>query len=261
MLKTCRLRSGDFPPRVLHQLSPPLEGGARGGPSRRPYAEGRSTAPPRLLLVFVLLVPPSTRRGGQAGLLKTCRLRSGDFPPRVLHQLSPPLEGGARGGPSQRQHTERRSTAPPRLLLIFVLLARPSAKRGGQAGLLKTCRLRSGDFPPRVLHQLSPPLEGGARGGPSQRPYAESRSTAPPRLLLIFVLLARPSAKREGQAGLLKTCRLRSGDFPPRMLHQLSPPSEGGARGGPPRRPHTERRVDRTTPTLAHIRTLSPALR
>ena len=156
MLKTCRLRSGDFPPRVLHQLSPPLEGGARGGPSRRPYAKSRSTAPPRLLLVFVLLVPPSTRRGGQAGLLKTCRLRSGDFPPRVLHQLSPPLEGGARGGPPRRPHTERRSTAPPRLLLVlcfppFVPRAPPSVIQRGcipAAAITKPSRIRKR----RIVH-------------------------------------------------------------------------------------------------------------
>ena len=50
---------------------------------------------------------------------------------------------------------------------------------------MKTCRMRSGDFPPGTsrgasppsegaLPFFSPPLEGGARGGPSQRPPSKN---------------------------------------------------------------------------------------
>ena len=72
-----------------------------------------------------------------------------------------------------------------------------------RGGLLKTCGQGSGGFPPRMLHKL-PPLNKGGAGGPSRRPRTESRSIAPLRLLfilvlrlvLVFKLLVRPSARR-----------------------------------------------------------------
>ncbi len=66
-------------------------------------------------------VAPSFTPFRRGGLLKTCRIKTKDFPPQTLCQVSPPLEGGAR------------------------------------VGLLKTRDSRSGSFPPVVLRQASPP--------------------------------------------------------------------------------------------------------
>ncbi len=58
---------------------PPLEKGGPGGPVESLQTEERRFPSANVALSF-----PPLRRGGQGGLLKTCRLRSGDFPPRML---------------------------------------------------------------------------------------------------------------------------------------------------------------------------------
>jgi hypothetical protein len=62
-------------------------------------------------------------------------------------------------------------------------------------------------------------------GGNSLSAWANDVSRSTPRANGGSLLVSPPC--EEGARGLLKSCRLRSGDFPPRMLRQVSPLEKG----------------------------------
>ncbi len=107
----------------------------------------------------------------------------------------------------------------------------------GEAGLLKTRTLRSGNLPPRMLRRASSPLEAGARGGLLKtcrlrnRPALTSRFRHDPTTketprsdaLRRNGICAAPRRTWRKSTEVVSDPFLMSGDFPPRIVRGAPP--------------------------------------
>jgi hypothetical protein len=125
----------------------------------------------KFLAANVAPIFPPFRRRGQGGLLKSCRLRSGAFSPRMLRQFSPPLEGGARGGAFRRAPSQNRrateNVESPAAKFANIARSAPAQGQGGctpAGAITKPSRNRKRRIVRRAMRQYSPLFPRPGRG-------------------------------------------------------------------------------------------------
>ncbi len=127
-------KEGDFPPRMLRGASLPLEGGARGGRSRRPPEQNRrATESAESSASKFANTPRFSSAQGQGGQLKTYRIRREISRRECCAELPPFRRGGQGGvGPGGRQNKtaaqQKAPNRPPRNSPIRPAFHQPRAR-------------------------------------------------------------------------------------------------------------------------------------